>query len=105
MQPAARRCAGEDDAGWAAGFHDAAGWRELAGRLIDPEGDDVVALEVCGVERPTPLSRSHTARRGLLPRRAVSSSDPQQTWSELGSQNTAPDDATFCLNCSAGSPR
>src|SRR5262245_47653426 len=67
MSPARSRTC-EDDAGRAAGFHDAAGWRELAGRLIDSEGHDVVALEVCCVEQSAGRIEREKARRAALRR-------------------------------------
>ena len=43
----------ENDAGWASGVDDLTSRRQLAGLLINPEGHDVVAVEVCGVKQAT----------------------------------------------------
>src|SRR2546427_540831 len=58
----------EDDAGRAPRFHHLAGRRQLAGFLIDPESDDVVAFQVCRVEQLPGRIEGEKARRMALRR-------------------------------------
>src|SRR5262245_15338096 len=66
MLPASSRS--ENDAGWASCFHHLAGRRELAGRLIDLERDDAVALQVCRVEQVARRIEGEKTRRAALRR-------------------------------------
>src|SRR5207237_10332752 len=68
MRTAASNRARENDAGGAAGFDHLAARRKLAGFLIDPEGDDAVALQVGRVEQVAGRIEGEKARRVTLRR-------------------------------------
>src|SRR6516165_8115263 len=58
----------ENDAGWAPGFDDLTSRCQLAGLLINPEGHDVVAVEVCGIKQAARGVEGEEARGTALRR-------------------------------------
>src|SRR5947208_13284908 len=80
MTTAASNRARENDAGGAAGFDHLAARRKLASFLIDPEGDDAVALQVGCVEQVADRIEREKARRVTLRRFPGKRREPAVAW-------------------------